>query len=191
VIVRRSCMVSARHPLVVADASDAGKAALRAGIACARESRGRLSVVCLLQTPPLWWMGAVPFGLTTPACFAPSATQDAETALAVARTEVPADVPLNTQLLTGRHSHCKQVLHAARVFGCDTIVLAAPRLFLGMPLGVEFALMRRSELSVQLIHVPCRDPESIHATLAADHEARLEGARGLGHQQVAGATSVY
>ena len=152
--------ISARHPLVVADASDASSAALRAGVEFAQESCGRLSVVYLLAPQPRWWMGSAPLGCSMPAPLELSNFEVAETWLAIARTEVPADVPLNTQLLTGRRSPCKQVLGAARAFGCDAIVVAAPRCLVGLRLGFGSTLALRSEVPVALIDTGSGHPQA-------------------------------
>lgn len=178
--------LSARHPLVVAGTSDAGREALRAGLECAQESGGRLSVVYLLQTLPRWWMGAGPVCCTMPAPRDLSNFEVAETTLAAARIAVPSHIPLKTQLLAGSQNHCEQVLGAACAFGCDMIVVAAPRSFIGLRLGFVFTLIRRSEIPVALIHAKPIQSASVGGTCVADDPMLLGEAREISNSEAAG-----
>ena len=142
----------ARHPLVVAEAGEAGRAAVLAGIECAGRNGGRLSVVYLLKPDHSAWLGAA-----GPFCCAVLPPQEldevatGEQVLAAARADVPFDIPVCTQLLTGPRSHYKQVLVAAETLGCDAIIVPISRQLPSLRRGLEAALARHSQLPVGLI----------------------------------------
>jgi hypothetical protein len=87
----------------------------------------------------------------------------AEDFLAAARDEVPADVPLNIQLLCGQERRRTQVLNAARSFGCDLIIVARSPGALGSRLGLAALLVRRSSLPVHLVTAPERTRGTVSA----------------------------
>ena len=142
----------ARHPLVVAEAGETGRAAVLAGIECAQRNGGRLAVVYLLQPDRSAWLGgAGPFCCAVPP---PQGLDELATGgqvLAAARADVPLDMPVCTQLLTGRESHYKQVLVAAQTLGCDAIIVPMARQFPSLRRGLGAALARHSEIPIGLI----------------------------------------
>lgn len=148
----------ARHPLVVAEASETGRAALLAGVACAQRNGGRLSVIYLLPPPRSSW-----FGAAGPLCCVsapPQAVDDfgqGEEVLAAARADVPAEVPVCTQLLTGSYSNHRQVVRAAEALGCDAIFVPRSRRFLSLRRGLGATLARRAQLPVSLIERPSQN----------------------------------
>jgi hypothetical protein len=142
----------ARHPLVVAEVGEVGRAAVLAGIECAGRNGGRLSVVYLLQPDCSAWLGAA-----GPFCCAVLPPQDldevatGEQVLAAARADVPRDMPVCTQLLTGRRSHYRQVLVAAETLGCDAIIVPMSRQLPSLRRGLGAALVRHSQFPIGLI----------------------------------------
>jgi hypothetical protein len=164
-----------RHPLVVVEPGAGGRAALGAGIDCARRARGRLSVVYPFAANPPWWTGIHPMVC---AAALPN-TRQAEEFLASARDEVPADVPLNIQLLCGRERRRTQVLNAARSFGCDLIIVAPSPGALGSRLGLAALLVRRSYLPVHLVTAPERTRGTVSAVARRAGSSVAGGLTGL------------
>jgi nucleotide-binding universal stress UspA family protein len=165
---------NARHPLVVAEASETGRAALRAGIECAQRTHGRLSVVYVLRPQPPWWTGANPMACVLVPPQALSDIEIGERALAEARDEVPFDMPVCTQLLTARHGHRKEVLTVADALGCDAIIVPMSRRLFGFRTGLGAELARRSRLPVSLVERPSRNSAIPSGVRVADGPTLLE-----------------
>jgi hypothetical protein len=138
-------MTPGRHPLVVLEGGAAGWAALRAGIDAADESLGRLSIVYPFVARIPWWTGVVPMGYVA----LPNLGYGLQL-LAAARDEVPAAIPLTTQLLRGRESADSQVLRAANGFECDVIIVGGSSC-IGSRFTLAAALVRQSQLPVSVV----------------------------------------
>jgi hypothetical protein len=149
----------ARHPLVVAEAGEVGRAAVLAGIECAARNDGRLSVVYLLEPDHSAWLGAA-----GPFCCAALPSQEldevatGEQVLAAARADVPFDMPVCTQLLARPRGHCKRVLVAAETLGCDAIIVPMSRQLPSLRRGLDAALARHSQLPIGLIRRAQQSP---------------------------------
>jgi nucleotide-binding universal stress UspA family protein len=91
-----------RRVLVAFDGSPGAWAALRYGIAVADSRRAVLTIAAVVNDPPLW-VGLTPFGVPwTPESLRHDAERRLAQALAAARDEVPATLPVSTALLHGR-----------------------------------------------------------------------------------------
>jgi hypothetical protein len=150
-------MTQCRHPLVVLERGAAGWAALRVGIEAADESLGRLSIVYPSVARFPWWTGIYTMGYVT----LPNLGCELEL-LAAARDEVPAAIPLTTQILQGRGSAESQVLRAANGFQCDVIIVGESS-WMGSRCGLAAALVRRSDLPVRVVELPPLDPGRVSA----------------------------
>lgn len=165
----------ARHPLVVAQASEAGRAALLAGVACAQRNGGRLSVVYLLPPHRSSW-----FGAAGPLCCVSAPPQEVDDirhgqeVLAAARADVPAEVPVCTQLLTGRYSNHRQVAGAAEALGCDAIFVPKSRRFFTLRRELGATLARRAQFPVSLIERPSQNFGSPSCLVLAEKPAVVE-----------------
>jgi nucleotide-binding universal stress UspA family protein len=110
-----------RNVLVALDHGPLGSAALAVGVQEAQRSRGRLTIIHAVDERPRWWWFSS--GLSgAPVLLAPDLAR-AGALLARARDDVPADIPLCTQMLVERRSVAVQVLRAARGGHHDLLVL--------------------------------------------------------------------
>ena len=90
-----------RRVLVAFDGSPGAWAALRYGIAVADSRRAVLTIAAVVNDPP-FWVGLTPIGVPwTPESLRRDAERRLAQALAAARDEVPAGLPVTTALLHG------------------------------------------------------------------------------------------
>jgi nucleotide-binding universal stress UspA family protein len=164
----------ARHPLVVAESGKLGCAALSAGIDCARATSGRLFVMTVARQVHPFWMGGAP----TCTALIPAQMFDdidgGEQTLAAARRQVPADMPLRTQLITEASRARAQVLETAEAFGCDLIIVPGSPVLGHLRLGLGASLRRTSSIPVQIIESRWAPGEAGYEHGLADHAAVLE-----------------
>ena len=143
-----------RHPLAVIEPGAAGRDALRLAISLAQESNGRLSCVRASRCCFPCWTVPLMVGIVATD---PGAEQRL---MAAACDEVPADIPLQTQFVSGTDRIERQVLVVARHMRCDAIVVSEAAAWLKWRLGWPPYLVRHSWIPVLVAEhsrVPARN----------------------------------
>jgi nucleotide-binding universal stress UspA family protein len=142
-----------RRVLVAFDGSPGAWAALRYGIAVADSRRAVLTIASVVNDPPPLCVGLPPFAVPwTPESLRRDAERRLSQALAAARDEVPATIPVSTALLHGRTARALADLADGDHY--DLVVIGprgSGRLRRRLASGVMPALLSRCRASVLVV----------------------------------------